>query len=34
MSVVVIVRFPSDGLSADPVISVLQAVDAPGTFWT
>ncbi len=22
------------GLSSGPVISVLQAVDAPGTFWT
>jgi hypothetical protein len=22
------------GLSAGPVVSVLQAVDAPGTFWT
>jgi hypothetical protein len=22
------------GLSASPVVSVLQAVDAPGTFWT
>jgi hypothetical protein len=22
------------GLSSEPVISVLQAVDAPGTFWS